>query len=348
MRKERRAHPANDSASDIIDANEQDYNEESMLAETPGLSTREMAVLFIKQLFKDPAVVKRFLVMSPSEERYVRPQRPYELPLFRDDMRYCTSNEKYLRPTLFCNPREPAVIAMANELGAYEKTDYEFAEAALAFVKYNMKLELCPINNVTMTLERGTGGCWHLINVFVALCRAAEIKVSLYSVKSVFREEQRDFILGLDPFFEKMYEALNFSAFPEVYINDKWMDADVVSSPEMQAIQGFPITKLGEGSMGTFVELVPGPRTRFESMPSWITRGMKMLKWFAPALMERVNVSTQKQLALGRKIIEEAGGIEAYDKKAREERGIFLPREERGIFLPITDLEYDKPIVFKE
>ena len=68
--------------------------------------------------------------MGPDEERYVRPLREYEIPPFRESMNYCTSNERYLRPTRWCNPREPEVIAMANELGAYELSDYEFAEAA--------------------------------------------------------------------------------------------------------------------------------------------------------------------------------------------------------------------------
>jgi hypothetical protein len=35
-------------------------------------------------------------------------------------MKRCTSNEKYLRPTRWCNPREPIIVAMAHELGAYE------------------------------------------------------------------------------------------------------------------------------------------------------------------------------------------------------------------------------------
>jgi hypothetical protein len=38
---------------------------------------------------------------------------------------------------------------------------------------------------------------------------------------------------------------------------------------------------------------------------------MMMLKWFAPALMERINVGIQTQKVLGRKIVEDAGGIGA-------------------------------------
>jgi hypothetical protein len=55
------------------------------------LSWREVAVQVIKALLKDPAALKRFWIMDPSEERYVRPRREYELPEYRDGMKYrCT------------------------------------------------------------------------------------------------------------------------------------------------------------------------------------------------------------------------------------------------------------------
>jgi hypothetical protein len=66
---------------------------------------------------------------------------------------------------------------------------------------------------------------------------------------------------------------------------------------------------------------------------------MTMLKWVAPALMERMNVFIQRQNALGREIIADAGGIEAYNQRAREKWGLASP---------ITELEHDKAIVFKE
>jgi hypothetical protein len=134
------------------------------------------SLLFAKMLLKNPAVFRTFRVMGPDEERYVRPPRQYEIPSFRSDMRYCTSNEKYLRPTRWCNPREPTVVAMANELGAYELPDYEFAAAALEFVKTKMTFEMCPADSAGATLQRGTGSCFHLINVWLTLCRSAGIK----------------------------------------------------------------------------------------------------------------------------------------------------------------------------
>jgi hypothetical protein len=302
-------------------------------------SWQEVAVLFTKMLLKDPAAVIRFWVMGRGQERYVRPPRPYELPAFHDSMWHSTSNEKYLRPTLYCNPSEPVVIAMANELGAYEKTDYEFAEAALDFIDHNLTFEVCPLNDVGITLKRGTGSCWHLVNVFVALCRAAGIKARGKAFKLAPTVDDQDIVSGIDPLYGKIYLAVNIFALGEACINGVWMDADLVASPEMHAAQGLPITKLGEGFMGMPRFADPFQVWHFESMPPHAERGMTLLKWFAPALMERINVGAQRQRALGRKISEDAGGIEAYDQRARKKWGLTSP---------ITELEHDKGIVFED
>ena len=98
--------------------------------ELPKQSRLGWGLTVAKLLLTNPAALKKLMVMGPDEERYVRPPREYELPPFRESMRYCTSNEKYLRLTRWCNPREPEVIVLANELGAYELSDYEFADAA--------------------------------------------------------------------------------------------------------------------------------------------------------------------------------------------------------------------------
>ena len=74
--------------------------------ELPKQSRLGMGSTLLKMLPKNPAALKKFMVMSPDEERYVRPPREYDLPEYRKGMRYCASNEKYLRPTRWCNPRE--------------------------------------------------------------------------------------------------------------------------------------------------------------------------------------------------------------------------------------------------
>ena len=280
-----------------------------------------------KLLLRNPGSVKKLMVLDPGEPRYVRPPREYELPTYREGMKCCKSNEKYLRPTRWCDPCEPLVIAMANELGAYEKTDREYAEAALDFIDNNLALELCPFNSVGVTLKRGTGSCWHLINVFIALCRAAEIKARGKVFKQVMTEEEQNVLLSSDPLFWKIYSAVTVFSQGEACVDGVWLDADVAASPETHAARSMPITKLGEGYIGTQRGVDPSQVWHAESVPPFVVRGMTMLKWFAPAARERMNVTFQQQHALGRRIIEEAGGLEAYDRKARRREELLSAEE---------------------
>ena len=107
---------------------------------------------------------------------YKRPTPPYTIPEYKPDMKSTNSEEKYLRPTLFCNCRKPEIIALAHQLGAYQKSDREFAEAAFEFAKRKIILEIIPLeDDVDEVVRRGTGTCIHKISVFIALCRAAGI-----------------------------------------------------------------------------------------------------------------------------------------------------------------------------
>jgi transglutaminase-like putative cysteine protease len=182
------------------------------------------------------------MVMGPDEERYVRPPREYEIPEYRKGMRYCTSNEKYLRPTRWCNPREPEVIAMANELGAYELPDYEFADAAYWFVKTNLVAEMLPLDSVSATLTRGTGTCYHLISVWIALCRAAGIKARYKTFNMMLPDE----IAILERSGARTREVFNTGGTPEgegeVCIDGKWVVGHVAMRPELLARVGLPIT----------------------------------------------------------------------------------------------------------
>jgi hypothetical protein len=277
-------------------------------------------------MLKNAGAFRRLRVMHPGEERYVRPPREYQIPQFHESMKYCTSNEKYVRPTRWCNPREPEVVAIANELGAYELPDFEFAEAAYWFVKTKMVAEMLPLDGAGATLKRGAGTCYHLISVFIALCRAAGIKAryKTYTMKlpeaimSEAMDEQEAMIGG-------MFNRGTPEGEGEAYIDGTWVVAHVAMRPELFAVNGLPITKLGEDSIGLTLELVPGTIKRFESLPLRLGIAMKAGMWLAPGAMERANIAIQKRIPQGRRIIEEAGGVVAYDQKARERLKLFSP-----------------------
>jgi hypothetical protein len=280
---------------------------------------KQSRLTFATMLLKNPAVLKKFRVMGPDEERYVRPPREYEIPQFHEGMRYCTSNEKYLRPTRWCNPREPEVIAMANELGAYELSDYEFADAAFWFVKTKLVAEMLSLDSVSATLKRGTGTCYHLISVWIALCRAAGIKARYKTFMMKLPDAM--FTEGMteqETMTANMFNTGTPEGEGEVCIDGKWVVGHVAMRPELLARAGLPITKFGEDAIGVTFTLIPGTIKRFESIPLWLGIALKAGTWLAPAALERASVVIQSEARHGRKVFEEAGGREAYDQMARE------------------------------
>ena len=295
-------------------------------------------------LLKNPAALGKFRAMGYDEKRYIRPPREYDIPPFDRRMKHSTSTEPYLRPTRWCNPREPEVIAVANKLGAYELTDYEFAKAAYWFVKTNLVVEMLPFDTVRTTLMRGTGTCYHLISVWIALCRAAGIKARY----KVFRMVLPDEIMR-----EEMNEGEAMTAnivnvgIPEgegeVCIDGTWMVGHVAMRPEIYARVGLPILEFGEDAIGSTFKLIPGTIERFEYIPIRYGIAMKALTWAAPAAMERANIAIADNLPQGKKIIDDAGGMRTYNKMAKRRREIFSA----GEILDTQSLKHYDNIIIK-
>jgi hypothetical protein len=167
-------------------------------------------VTLSKTLLFNPRDLKKLRVIRAGEERFVRPARPYEIPVYREGMKCGVTGEKYLRPTLDCDPCAPDIVAMAHELGAFQKSDYEFTKAAFEFVKEKVALEIVPMNPVDETLRRGSGTCFHLITLFIALCRAAGIKARYKMFAMTMIKAWYDAMVGADPLVKKWYNAMGY------------------------------------------------------------------------------------------------------------------------------------------
>jgi hypothetical protein len=259
---------------------------------------------------------------SPLEQHYQRPPRRYEIPEYSKEMPYCTSREKYLRPTRFCNSHAPEVIAIATQLGAYKISDREFAQAAFHFAKENLTLEIAPIVPVEDILQRGTGTCFELITVFIALCRAAGIKARYKIFATHMIQAWREGTIDADPLLNKWYDSLGYFLLEgegEAYVDGKWTVAHVGPTAERQAAAGIPITRLGEDALGIWFTARPGSIMLLESLPIGLAAGSKILHSISPGTMERVNVSVVNENEKGRQIIEDAGGVDAYDRQKRKE-----------------------------
>ena len=295
-----------------------------------------------KVLLTSPGDLKKLRTIHGSEERYIRPKRPYELPPFKEGMRCGVTDEKYLRQTLYCNPCAPEIVALAHHLGAFQKSDYDFAKAAFEFTKENLDLEICPMNPVEETIQRGAGTCFHLITVFIALCRCAGIKARYKMFAMNMIKAWYDVLVEADPLVKKWYDSMGYFMIEgegEAFIDGKWVVAHVGPTAERQAAANIPITKFGEDSLGVWFFALPGTIMYMESIPYGLGGSTNLLRRIAPGSMERVNISIQHQNKIGKKIIEDAGGKEAYDAQARKKLG---PKA------PTIDLSNNKGIVFGE
>ena len=281
----------------------------------------------------------RTLKKTRYKATYIRPERRYELPRYQPWMKCYARNEKYLRETLYVKPCAKEIVALANELGAGEKDDYEFARDAFEFVKRNLFLEFVEMDDAVSTLKRGSGTCLHMLNLYVALCRAAGIKAryKLYALSMI--DAWYNALVAVDPLMKKWYDAMGFFTLhgeAEVYIDGKWYAADVAPTPERQAAAGIPITKFGEDSIGVWTYALPGSILRLESLPYGIGGSLKLLLKIAPGTVATINNSILRQIEEGRRIIEEAGGEKAYDEMVRKKKK-----------KPVVELKEKEGLIFK-
>ncbi len=303
---------------------------------------KNMLKLFIKGGFALSKVLIKNMgqLKKARKERieYIPLKRNYELPEYKPGMKVVKSNEKYLRPTLYCNPYAKEIVALANHLGAFEKDPYEYARDAFEFVKRNLILQIMPLDGVVPTLKRGYGTCLHKISLFIALCRAAGLKAryKLYAIAMI--QQWYETFVEIDPLMREWYDAMGYFMLHgegEVYIDGKWIVADVGPTPERQAATGIPITKFGEDSIGIWFQAIPGSIMRVESLPLGLGMASKLLmEKISPASVAKMNNNILRQVEKGRKILQEIGE-EEYNRRVR-----------KGYKMPTIELER-KSIIFE-
>jgi Transglutaminase-like superfamily len=276
--------------------------------------------LLLKMLLFNIGTFK--MLKNQTKNVYIRPTPTYTLPAYSPEMKCNESEEKYLRPTLFCDCRAPEVIALAHQLGAYQKTDREYAEAVFEFAKRKIILEQHPIDDVTSILQRGTGTCLHKITVFIALCRAAGIPARYKFYALTLLDEWAAPSLERAPFLKQWSDAMGYFLLhgeAEAFIDGKWITADVGAEPERQASSWMPITKLGEDGKGLWLFPIPGSTVIRESIPLGLGIPSRILMHHLVSnSIAGLNVGILEQIEKGKKIIADAGGEAAYDLEARK------------------------------
>ena len=255
---------------------------------------------------------------------YMRPKPDYMIPAYAPEMKCCSSEEQYLRPTLFCDCRAPEIVAMAHALGAYQKSDREFAEAAFEFAKRKVILEIIPMDDVVATLKRGTGTCLHKISLFIALCRVAGIPARYKFFALTILDEWAMPAMEHAPLMKEWSDAMGMFLLHgegEAFIDGKWVTADAGAEPTRQASAWMPVTKLGEDSAGLWLFPVPGTTFVRESIPLGLGIPSRILmNHFVPKQATGINIGILEQIEKGRKLIKDMGGEAAYDAEARRRR----------------------------
>lgn len=139
------------------------------------------------------------------------PELPYEIPVYRPGMISYKYQQKYLRPTVFCESRAPEIIALANELGAFCKPDRQYAEACFDFVKRKVQFTFFqPILGAVKTLKLGGGICLDKAGLFIALCRAGGIPARYKIYNEAYITPVYQMITVDNPVTKKWYDSLGY------------------------------------------------------------------------------------------------------------------------------------------
>jgi hypothetical protein len=234
-----------------------------------------------KLLLTSPGDLAKLKQMGQGSEHYVRPPRRYELPPYEAEMKVVHSRQRYLRPTRYCNPYAPELVALAHSLGAFKLSPRAYAEAAFQFTKEKLLLEICPLDDVDKTLQRGAGTCFHLISVFIALCRVAGITARYKMFSTTMIQAWRNALVNQDPMVKKWYDSLGYFMIEgegEAFIDGHWRVAHVGPTAERQAAAGLPITRFGEDALGLWFFAVPGTIMIMEAIPFGLGAGSRFIR----------------------------------------------------------------------
>ena len=122
------------------------------------------------------------------------------------DIKRATHKEKYLRPVRLCKPNAPEIVALAKKLGAWQKSDWEYAESIFDFMR-EIKFEFGALKNELEVLNTGKGVCLDKQSLGIALARAGGIPAR-YTITGLVFAPPVEAALTVDPTFKDVYSTL--------------------------------------------------------------------------------------------------------------------------------------------
>jgi hypothetical protein len=243
--------------------------------------------------------------ISEHQINYITPKQLANVTY--EDIQRATHNTKYLRPTRLCKPNSPEIVALAKELGAWRKSDWDYAESIFNFMK-NVEFAFGPLKSEIEVLNTNHGVCLDQQSLAIALARAGGIP-SRYSLTGlIFTPTVRDAI-AVDPTFREAYNTLGVweqHGAAEFMIDGKWVVTDVTFSESTVVGMGIPLPHFGNADVGLGIK-PPELITSFEGFPWGYSLLMKVAMIFMRGMADRINANIAQITERGQKILEEIG-----------------------------------------
>jgi hypothetical protein len=267
----------------------------------------------------------------------------YQIPAYSPEMAHPVSKEVFSRPTRCIESNAPEIVAMAHQLGAYQKSSWDYAFTVFEFVKKDVYTSLAaPMRGAVGALKAGEGTCLDKTHIFLALCRAAGIPGRIRISQEIFAQNlYNDY--ELKSIAKEWYDQMGYflaHAMAEVYINNKWVPADFSIDYRTEAHLGLPIARLGDEPEGTWNWPVPGSLIRCEAFPAFFVSIIKSTYKIGGSIFlifqDAMETTTFKQ---GEIVITGAGGVEAYDRQTRLTHKAVMPEVSKKLFKALHEPE---------
>ncbi len=229
-------------------------------------------------------------------------------------------DEKYLRPTRFCESNSLEIRALAHELRAETESDIKFVQAAFNWVKNKKYLVFKPISGALQIFKTKGGVCLDQLSLLTAITRAGGIpaRYRLYGLAPT--QELYNVMVAPNPIIKETYEALGFldamHGEAELMVNGTWIHGDPTFSDELSVGLGIPISELG-GEPGWRVRVPKSGDIRFEGFPVLFRHFFIPLLIILRKTVDDINDSLDEIRENGRRILDEIS-IEEYNKKTKK------------------------------
>lgn len=135
-----------------------------------------------------------------------------------------TSMEDYLKPTEFCDYKNPAIIAIVKELTKNDKTPKGMALSIFHFVRDQIKFMMVSEDDkASDTLVKKFGDCGTKANLQIAMLRASNIPARYHNA-SLHKECLKGIVSKV--FYKLSPKILEYHLWCECYLSEKWVSCD--------------------------------------------------------------------------------------------------------------------------